>query len=306
MNRIRLVALTCTLTLLVLSPPQAAAAKALEVVVELGPQHRLEASARWKPKAKTLRLEATVEVNGRTETLKSSLPVGSILRGLGDDLRGLERAGRGLVAEATSSLRDLSIPTIEVPPLPGFERGPSLREGLFAKPTASGSIESWAGPPLSYQLAYDEPHPSWSREWGRLGHPLEFEASLRAEWQLIGWFLQSEGLRCEDTPLLRGDLVIWAVSWDQMNVPWRVAEARRRFGRDFPELWGFYLPNEPSRGSSFIAVSGLGEDRSRSLLGHELAHHAYAACGLRTSWRGDTDSFAQAFDDWAYGRRTAL
>ena len=78
-------------------------------------------------------------------------------------------------------------------------------------------------------------------------------------------------------------------------------EAKRRFGREYTGLAGFYLPDEPSRGASFISVSGVGEARTRALLGHELAHFAYSACGLRRAWGGDTESFARAFDAWAHG-----
>jgi len=300
-HRGRLPILVSLLSVSTWGSARAAEPSALKVAVEAGDTHRMEATARWKPATKVLELGGELQVEGRIQKLRASVPVGRIVRRVGEDLRSLSQSSQSLLVEVGASLAKLPAPKFELPELPSFAPHPSLRDGLFATPASSGQIESWAGPPLTYRLAYEEPRAQRGRAWGRLGDPLQFERAMGSQWRRMGRFLQSRGLRCRETRLLRGELVVWAVSWTRMNTPWRVAEAKRRFGREYTRRGGFYLPDEPSRGASFISVSGVGEARTRALLGHELAHFAYSACGLRRAWGGDTESFARAFEAWAHG-----
>ena len=109
-------------------------------------------------------------------------------------------------------------------------------------------------------------------------------------------------LTCRPGRRFEGTLHIFAISSTSLNKSTTRSSAEEVLGRPLSGLWGYYEPSLLNSTEAALAVSPVSTNTSTStsILGHELAHHAYTGCHLSGRWKGGSESFAQAFETWAY------
>ena len=82
----------------------------------------------------------------------------------------------------------------------------------------------------------------------------------------------------------------------------QVMSQRNRFSSfsksvDLPfEIWGFYDPTIGVRNNSAIMISNIDNYTNSVNLNHEMAHYWWDRVCLKSKWRGNSESFAQAYE----------
>jgi hypothetical protein len=305
---IRLLALVPVLLLLA-SPALAGDTSGVRLRLELGQATSAEIRVRVT-QGQTLILGGAVQIDGGPEhsgevTFDLGPALDIVELELTEFIKTAKVGASALVVLAEQAIR---ADNLALPPKasgtrrPSWPQAPQIIWGLTTHPAASGSFASWAGPELFYTLSYENPRVDRDWRWGSLAETTSFERSIRQEWNRVGQFMKVRGLTCRPGHRFEGTLHIFAISLASLNTSKTRSRAEEVLGRPLRGLWGYYEPSLLNSTEAALAVSPVNTNTStsKSILGHELAHHAYTGCHLSSRWKGGSESFAQAFEAWAY------
>jgi hypothetical protein len=281
--------LAIVLFLLVLTPSLATAAgPGLRVRVDVGKSLAAELRARVTDDDKLV-IGCSVQIADSPEHS------GELTVNYGRAFRRVRREFRDRLAPSKGSTTSAPAQTVR----PSWPQPPSLLSGIGFRPAAQGRIESWAGP-LYYTLSYEERDRLRDPGWNHLSEPQELERAIAREWELVGQFVETMDLSLRAGHLKDGTLHVFAVWGRTLREPARLQAATKDIGKDYEYLSGYYTASGLRIDDSTITITPVGDRASIMVLGHELAHHAFALFGLKKAWRGDSESFAEAFERWAY------
>ena len=258
----------------------------------------------------TLTLGGAVRIGGGPEhSGEVTFDLGPVLKRveveLDDFLTTAKGGASALVVAADDALRTGNVsppPRASDLRRPSWPQAPHIVQGLRTHPAASGSFASWAGPDIYYTLSYENQPVDRDWRWGNLVETAAFKRSIIREWNRVGEFMNARGVPCRPGRRFEGTLHVFAISFASLNTSVARGRAEEVLGRPLTGLLGYYEPSLMNSTEASLAVSPVSTDTntSKSILGHELAHHAYAACHLSSRWDGGSESFAQAFEGWAY------
>lgn len=305
---IRLLALVPVLLLLA-SPALAGDTSGVRLRLELGQATSAEIRARVT-QGQTLILGGAVQIDGGPEhsgevTFDLGPALDVVELGLTEFIQTAKVGASALVVVADEAIRGDNLsppPKAPGPRRPSWPQAPHIIRGLTTHPASSGSFASWAGPDLYYTLSYENRPVDRDWRWGSLTETTSFERSIRQEWSRIGQFMKVRGLTCRPGRRFEGTLHIFAISSTSLNTSKTRSSVEKVTGQRLSGLWGYYEPSLMNSTEAALAVSPVSTNTStsKSILGHELAHHAYTGCHLSSRWKGGSESFAQAFEAWAY------
>lgn len=305
---IRPLALVPVLILLA-SPALAGDTGEVRLRLELGKGTSAEVRARVT-QGQTVSLGGAVQINGGPEhSGEVTFDLGRALEvvelGLTDFLKTAKGGASALAVAAEDALRSGNLsppPRTSDLRRPSWPQAPHIVQGLTTHPAASGSFSSWAGPDLYYTLSYENRRADRDWRWGNLIETSTFRSAISREWNRVGQFIRARAITCRPGRRFDGTLHIFAISFASLNTSESRGRAEEELGRPLHGLWGYYEPSPMNSTEASLAVSPVNTNASTStsILGHELAHHAYTACHLSNRWDGGSESFAQAFEAWAY------
>ena len=277
---------------LILFPSTVLAGEALgiRVQVDLGDTISIEARAA-QTDDETLVLGGAIQLAGEEHSGEITLDYGRALDLAGSEVRRFLDEHR--VEPSPSSWTR--------PPAarPSWPRTPEFLVGVQTRPVGGGRAETWSGP-LFFTLSFEDRDPGVEPGWGGLQEPTEFEQTVAREWERVGRFMTARGLPARAGHRAAGTLHVFAVSGPTMQAPVRRRIASAFIKGPIGTLLGFYEPLPTAEGDSTITVAPAENDRAYTTLGHELAHYAFDLFELSGQWQGTSESFARAFERWAY------
>ena len=182
---------------------------------------------------------------------------------------------------------------------PSWPQSAGFLQGVETRPVGGGRVDTWAGP-LCFTLSFEEGAGAMESGWGALREPAVFERTIAREWEQIGRFIAAQGLPARAGHRSAGTLHVFAVSGPTMQAPVRRSIASEIIKGPLGTLLGFYEPLATPEDDSTITIAPVESTHPHTVLGHELAHYAFDLFGLSDQWRGTSETFARAFERWAY------